>query len=163
MAELLSCPRHPRGGCSCLADVKQGRNMIAAARAAEESAHEQYEWVPEAGWVLVLRMFVVEEAYRKSDGKVALGLNDQPIIKPIAEQRLEEFKNKLAVVLKVGDTDPRTGEMGRWTEGQDVLIEPSVFREVMLGGGKTVWLGPFCGIIAHVEKVKDQEVDREAN
>jgi hypothetical protein len=126
-----------------------------------DSTREVFKWVPEAGWVMVLRLFVTEEKYRDASGK------ETDIIKPISEQRLEEFKNKMAVVLEVGADDPRTGEVGKWTEGQDVLIEPSVFREVMLGGGKTVWLGPFVGIIAHVEKVKEKvkatEPDPDAN
>lgn len=116
--------------------------------------------IPAPGQVIVLRNDILPYL-TNPDGSTIHGINGQPMQKPQRTIDDEERANVHAVVGRVGDDDIAGNRTAWFKTGDEVVIAPHVFTEVVIAGGPdgTVWLGPFAGIKA---KFIDADADTGA-
>lgn len=70
------------------------------------------------------------------------------IAKPETVKAGEAFWSRTATVVRIGP-----GEDVDFAVGDEVVIEPTMFREIELSPGATVWLGPCSAVKAIFEQV----------
>lgn len=112
---------------------------------------------PAPGQVIVLRNSILPY-YVNADDTPMLGMNSQPMMKPQRVIDDEERSNVLAVIARVGDDDLAGNRTAWFKAGDEVVIAPHVFTEIVIAGGAdgTVWLGPFAGVKGLFEYEDDE-------